>query len=266
MAWVKLDDQAPRHDKMLKAGPSACWLWVCAIAHGQAQLTDGLVTLDSLPMIGIKGVTRARKLAELLVDARLFDRDERGYRVHDYLDHNPSRAVVLAKRAEDAERKRFAESNRTPRGIPPDSRGPRAGVPSHPIPSHPLPSEANTGFERFWAVYPKHTGRKACEAFWARLAADEAYTQAIIAGASAYARHVADWKPQFIKAPIRWLEGAHWTDELGGSATKAETACRHEPACPDRWAHHRLVEAEATGNLELVAAVQRLNAKKAGAA
>lgn len=137
MAWVKLDDQAPRNEKMLAAGPSACWLWVCGIAHSQSQLTDGFVSLAVLPMIGVKGVGRTKRLAEQLVAAGLFERVEGGYQVHDYLDHNPSRAVVLAKRAEDAERKRGGESNRNPHGIPTDSSAPRARVPSHPIPTHP---------------------------------------------------------------------------------------------------------------------------------
>lgn len=140
MAWVKIDDQAPRKGKMLKAGPAACWLWVCGIAHCQSQLTDGFISFDVLPMIGVAGVTRCRKLAEALVGAGLFERADGGYTVHDYLDHNPTRAAVIARRAEDAERKRIAESVKPPRGIQVESGGPRAGVPSHPIPS-PVPTE-----------------------------------------------------------------------------------------------------------------------------
>lgn len=84
MAWVKLDDQAPRHAKMLKAGPAACWLWVCGIAHSQSQLTDGFVSLDALPMIGVK---QAEQLAERLADAGLWERVPNGYRIvieHEY--------------------------------------------------------------------------------------------------------------------------------------------------------------------------------------
>ena len=143
MAWVKLDDQAPRHAKMLKAGPAACWLWVCGIAHCQSQLTDGFVSLDALPMIGVKGEARCVKLADELVSVGLFDKAEGGYLVHGYLDHNPSKATVLAKRAEDADRKRRGEeSQRTPRGIQTESRrNPELPAPaSHPIPSDPYPS------------------------------------------------------------------------------------------------------------------------------
>jgi hypothetical protein len=140
MAWVKIDDQAPRNGKMLKAGPAACWLWVCGIAHSQSQLTDGFISVDALPMIGVAGTARAKRLADALVTVGLFDAAEGGYRVHDYLDHNPSKASVLAKRAEDAERKRAGDSSRNPRGIQPDSSSPRARVPSHPYRTHPIRS------------------------------------------------------------------------------------------------------------------------------
>jgi hypothetical protein len=126
MAWVKLDDQAPRNSKMLKAGPAACWLWVCGIAHAQSQLTDGFIAVEALPMIGITGIGRVEKLAEQLVAVGLFDRADGGYRVHDYLDHNPSRLSVLAKRAEDADRKRRSDSDRIPKGFQKESSAPRA--------------------------------------------------------------------------------------------------------------------------------------------
>lgn len=140
MAWVRIDDQAPRNEKMLRAGAAACWLWVCGIAHAQSQLTDGFISETALPMIGV--TKDAKKLAERLVEVGLFDRADGGYVVHDYLDHNPSRVDVLAKRAADAERKRAAESARNPVGVADggdaESSAPRAGVPSQPIRSVPI--------------------------------------------------------------------------------------------------------------------------------
>lgn len=144
MAWVKIDDQAPRHHKMLTAGPAACWLWVCGLAHCQSQLTDGFIAVAVLPMIGIKGSARAVKLADELVQAGLFDRVDGGYQVHDYLAYNPTRASVLSKRADDAERKRQAESGRSPRGVQAESgRNLPAPAPARAhtrVPSHPIPS------------------------------------------------------------------------------------------------------------------------------
>lgn len=104
MAWVRLDDQVPRHQKTLKAGPAACWLWVCGIAHCQSQLTDGFISDEVLPMIGVDG-GRVKRLAAVLVEVGLFERVEGGYRVHDYLEHNATAAEVKADKEWDRKRK-----------------------------------------------------------------------------------------------------------------------------------------------------------------
>lgn len=133
MAWVRVDDQVPRHEKFLKAGPAASWLWVCGLAHSQAQLTDGFISDIALPTIGVlKGY---KDLAQRLVEVGLWERVGDGFVVHDYLDHNDSRSTVLEKRAADAARKRKQSGDGTPDGISAESSAPRARVPSHPIPS-----------------------------------------------------------------------------------------------------------------------------------
>lgn len=98
MAWVKIDDQAPRNEKLLRAGPAAAWLWLCGIAHGQAQMTEGFIADISLSTIGVTGADRSRKLAEVLVSCGLFERVEGGYQVHDYLEHNETREEALARK------------------------------------------------------------------------------------------------------------------------------------------------------------------------
>ncbi len=98
MAWVKIDDQAPRNAKLLKAGPAAAWMWVCGIAHAQAQMTEGFIPDIAIPTIGVTGSERSRKLADVLVTCGLFDRVDGGYMVHDYLEHNETREEALARR------------------------------------------------------------------------------------------------------------------------------------------------------------------------
>ena len=162
MAWVKLDDQAPRNLKMLRAGPAACWLWVCGIAHCQSQLTDGFISMEALPMIGIKGVSLVRRLADSLVTVGLFERVEGGYRVHDYLVHNASRSVVLRKRAEDSARKKPQESSRIPSGIVTESNAPRADGRGMGWDGKERDSEKDHGasaahfLERYQALYAEH--------------------------------------------------------------------------------------------------------------
>lgn len=98
MAWVKLDDQAPRNAKLLRAGPSAAWMWVCGIAHCQAHMSEGFIADEALSMIGVTGIARAKKLADVLVSCALFDRVDGGYVVHDYLDFNETREEALARK------------------------------------------------------------------------------------------------------------------------------------------------------------------------
>ncbi len=162
MAWVKLDDQAPRNAKMLKAGPAACWLWVCGIAHSQSQLTDGFISAEALPMIGVVGLGKARKLADVLVEAGLFEKVAGGFRVHHYLEFNDSRETALAKRAELAATRaaagrvggqrsgavRSTEATKQT-GSKPEANtqaNDRSPIPSHPIPT--VPDQKTTAAER----------------------------------------------------------------------------------------------------------------------
>jgi len=98
MAWLKIDDNAPHHRKMLAAGPSACWLWVCGIAYCQKHKTDGFIPAEALPWLG---VPQPQKLSGQLSVAGLWHVEDGGWRVHDYLDWNDS----AVKRREKIEQK-----------------------------------------------------------------------------------------------------------------------------------------------------------------
>ena len=74
MAWVRIEDAVTEHRKHLKAGPAACWLWVCGIAYCQRQLSDGFIPDEAIPMIGVpKGV---KPLVDRLVAVGLFEKVE----------------------------------------------------------------------------------------------------------------------------------------------------------------------------------------------
>lgn len=112
MPWVQLDDQIASHPKILKAGPDAAWFWLAAIAFCQNHLTDGHVTLEAVDNMPGFRKRNPRQLADRLVEARkpggehgLFERRGEDYAVHDYLAHQPSKAVVLERRAKAAARK-----------------------------------------------------------------------------------------------------------------------------------------------------------------
>lgn len=75
------------HDKFLTAGPAAAWLWLCGIGYCQDGLTDGFIPASAIDFLGVK---RPLPLVQRLVEVRLWDAVDGGWRVHDYLEHNKS--------------------------------------------------------------------------------------------------------------------------------------------------------------------------------
>lgn len=132
MAWVKLDDQFPDHRKLAELGayaPLCGWLYVCGLAYCNRQLTDGLipkahvtrlagfehlsVETGEIPGMASFGETiETRQLADLLVQAGLWEDAGHQYRVHDYLDYQPSRESVIQERNAVSERKRKWQERR----------------------------------------------------------------------------------------------------------------------------------------------------------
>lgn len=116
MAWVKLDDQFARHPKVLRAGPLASWLHVCALTYCAQYATDGFVPhvavngladfsgIKMPPFKGHRGRTvntpEGLDFVGELIDAGMWEEVEDGYRLHDYLDYNPSREQVEKERVE----------------------------------------------------------------------------------------------------------------------------------------------------------------------
>jgi len=147
MSWAKVDDQLHGHRKAKlawKRHPRALGLHLLALSYCAGHLTDGLVDVEFVE----EKVPVARErtaVTAALVDAGLWTVVEDGWRIHDWLEYNPSRTDILEKRRADAERKarrRAAESGQSPNGRAAESGGPRAGAPagaSRPVPSQPLP-------------------------------------------------------------------------------------------------------------------------------
>jgi hypothetical protein len=101
------------HPKVVDAPDSAIALWTRAQSYCMRHLTDGRVTdrqarrLCDNPEEGIK----------YLIESGLWERDDTGYRFHDWADYNPSRADILAKRADNAARQQaFRDRKKAARG------------------------------------------------------------------------------------------------------------------------------------------------------
>ena len=127
MAWLRVDDRVRTHPKVVAAGPAAAWFWFCGVCYCREHLTDGFIPGGMVASLA-PGVVNGRTLAKKLVDVRLWHEEQGGYRVHDFLEWNPSRAEVMATRDADKSRKR--------KGFQPESTQPPNGIPTTPSRDH----------------------------------------------------------------------------------------------------------------------------------
>jgi len=146
MAWVKLDDQARQHRKILAAGPVGAWLWVCGLMYCNSQKArDGFIPEAVVPVLyPIRGVKRE---ALRLVSVGLWTRTVEGFVVHDYHDYQPtheeseatSNARSLAGKLGGI---RSGESRRSKVASNDEANTKQlASSKTNPVPSRPVPSE-----------------------------------------------------------------------------------------------------------------------------
>lgn len=113
MTWIKLDAAMLEHPKWLRAlrlgGDAALHLWLQLTMWSARYLTDGVIPADvvtSLP--GPKGAATLAKAWRALADSTLIERRANGdVVIHDYLDHQRSRAELTA----DLDRKAHNQRN-----------------------------------------------------------------------------------------------------------------------------------------------------------
>jgi len=99
MTWFRLDDGFADHPKVLRCSLAAIGLWSKAGAWCAKHLTDG-----SVPSAAVSALGGSKRLADELVAADLWRREDGGYVFHEWLDHQPSRGQVIAKRVATRER------------------------------------------------------------------------------------------------------------------------------------------------------------------
>lgn len=121
MGTAKFDDGLPSNPKFIRAGAVASWLWVCGVLYCRRGLTDGLIPRVVVPSL-VVGLKSPYAHAKRLVEVGLWDVEADDYRVHDFLDWNPSKAQIEGYRAQDRERKQARHSDRNLNGIHADSK------------------------------------------------------------------------------------------------------------------------------------------------
>lgn len=130
MSKLELDDQILNHPKFIRAvklgGAETVFLWLGIRAYCGQLLTDGFVPSDMLDEV--RGPLNAKKRAaalQVLVEVRLLDPCDGGFRMHDFLDWSRSKAQVLADR--ERARERQARSRGMSRRDSPGDFGDRSG-------------------------------------------------------------------------------------------------------------------------------------------
>lgn len=129
--WVKIDDAAPLHPKLLDAGAEAAWLWVAGLAHANRHTTDGRIEGRHLAALYPPLGSKARRLARKLVEIGLWIECGDGYRIHDYEEYQEQAMSSArdAKRARDAERaRRYRERKRAEKAKIPREKPQRHAV------------------------------------------------------------------------------------------------------------------------------------------
>lgn len=99
MTWFKVDDQLAFHPKTIAAGNAAMGLWVRAGSWASAQLTDGYITGEIVPILGAKKTD-----IERLVTSGLWIPNGRGFRFHQWEERNPRREEVQEARTSKSAR------------------------------------------------------------------------------------------------------------------------------------------------------------------
>lgn len=113
MSWARLDDRMADHPKVAKCTTSEFAVYIRSILHCAGGLTDGRVARVKARLFfdySVEGLT-FDAIAKQLVTYCLWEVDGDDFVVKNYLEYNPSRAEVEAKR-EDTSAKRRAAANK----------------------------------------------------------------------------------------------------------------------------------------------------------
>ena len=146
MPWVKVDDHCDEHPKMARVGPLGWAMWLAGLAYCNRNLTDGFIPyttarrlvswdflmprngsdIESIWTVGINSGMHGEDVDSplvigMLVDAGLWEEVPGGYRVHDYMEYQPSKLEVVAEREKWAAKKRRGRPSRG--DSPGDSQG-----------------------------------------------------------------------------------------------------------------------------------------------
>lgn len=114
MSWVRLDDGAPGHRKIVGLSDAAFRLWIVGLTHCNQQANDGRFSAHAARiMFGYLASPELGKgAAAELVAADLWALTDDGYEVRNYLEYQPSKAERDNANKAAAERMRTMRARR----------------------------------------------------------------------------------------------------------------------------------------------------------
>ncbi|MDN5916631.1 MAG: hypothetical protein L0I76_16265 [Pseudonocardia sp.] len=245
--YIKLHDGMPEHPKVDGLSDKAfrtlieTWCWC------KRNLTDGHVPTATWRK------RAPQKVARELIGAGLVEETEGGVQMHDFLEHQTSRAEVeqtsaarsaagkrggrprkTAAPAKPGETKLLSNEEAKPKArktqsievrevLPPKPPADAGGGVSDELPLGlaPAPPPARSkpdpleGFGDFYAAYPRREDRRAAERAWRSAIGRNVDPQHMIAAARAFAARCRDagTERRFIKQPATWLNAGAYDNE-----------------------------------------------------
>ena len=120
MSWVRLDDGAPGHRKIVGLSDAAFRLWIVGLTHCNQQANDGRFSAHAARiMYGYLASPELGKgAAAELVTANLWTQTDEGYEVRNYLEYQPSKAERDSANKAAAERMRNMRARRYQASVP----------------------------------------------------------------------------------------------------------------------------------------------------
>jgi hypothetical protein len=221
--YVKVECSVPENHKFLKAGPAPSWLWVCGLCYCQRGLTNGFIPDAAVDYFPVKN---ARRLAEHLVAAALWEKVESGWMVHDYLKHNKSAEQVRAGKDD----KRHAgsiggQASAEARRKHSATAGSQADVKqtANPIGSVSVAGsgsaveEIDVSFFKFQQAYPdqgRRGGPQAEQLFFQAVTSGVVTVDAIMAALENHAKSEQWAVAKRVPSMLKWLTEQQWRTKL----------------------------------------------------
>lgn len=245
MTWVRIDDGFSDHPKIVAAGPLGAIIQVRALCYCARHLTDGFIPdgavsglvagMDhiSISSGGVPGLFDVADEAsdlpwcDVMCACALWEKVAGGYRVHDYLDYNPSKSEVVQLRRKKAKAGRAGgQAFARARAVAHDEHavteeeGPRTRTRTPtPTPESTSTSDSKThtaglsaSFARLWNLNPHKVDKDRAEKAYRKLSPDEVL-QALLEGALAAQRTWSDRPGRFFPHLATWLNNRRWEDE-----------------------------------------------------